>query len=363
MSVRCPNCQAENADADAFCRSCGQALRPSTQGAPQPTPPASQQPPPPAAPPPTEPAPSTAAAPEQPSLPPPTPAAGQPPAAGQAPAAAAPPGAPPAQPYQSPDYAPPPGGPPVTRRLPMAVIVGGAVAALLVVGGVGAAVALVAGGGDDGPSPPPIVGASATPGGIATPAPTPPGGIATPASTPAGGSATPTPTPAPTPAPTPTPAAQGGDTQLIDVEYVSIEVPADWQVAWQEQTSIGVVEPDTRGLLIVTSGGIDPGTTLEAFQQSIISDAQASYADAQVCGGPDPVQTGPGLPTPGTFFSLCYTVTPQSGAAFVAADIYYVAIQDSTVFMMNYYSHLDVWEAFTGEAYRLTAPIWKLFSP
>jgi hypothetical protein len=350
MSVKCTNCQADNADGDRFCRSCGQTL-PAIAEAPAPSP----------APGPGGP---SGSSPSQPSDVPAT----APPATPAAPAQAPALGAPPPVPATATPVTPPPAPPgPASaagtgHRLPVALIVGGAASALLLAAVVGVVVAIASNGDDDGGGTG-IASIEPLPSGAAEPTPV--------ESRPAAASPSPTPagatiTPVPVETASPSPSAGGGDgsgtTQVIDVETIRFEVPGNWRVLSQDRAEIWVQDPVTGGIAGLRSDTLTTAVTLSVVQQAVVARIRADFPDAEVCAEPEPSRV-PGGPEDGVFFALCYTLTPSGGEAIPVADVYIIGIQGQAFFYTNVFAKREQIDAFVQAMNQLPAPVWKLYSP
>jgi len=322
--VTCPRCQAQNQPTDRFCATCGQPLADAAApGTPQDQP----------APPPVARSPEVAPTPPEapaatPTLPPPSPPA----------AVMPPPEPPPPPPVVLPGSgaaAPPP--PSLAHRLPGGAIIGGVVAVLLVVAIAGAALGRLFGGGDPSPVPTFPQSGNATPGptGGATAAPT---GQAGPSPTVGDGTAT--------------------GSQLVEVENVSIVVPADWTVSTTQPTSISVNDP-AGGLAEVESFTL-PDATLGGLQNVVVELYKSNHPDTVVCQEPAPAAM-PGGPLNSVGFVLCFTRTPEGGQAIPVTSVHLIGVQDTSVFSYHVEARTNYVATFVGLLDKLPPPNWKLY--
>jgi hypothetical protein len=95
----------------------------------------------------------------------------------------------------------------------------------------------------------------------------------------------------------------------------SVTVPEGWSEA-SESTSTDLILVGPGGIVLEWAGGEEPASeTLAEVLQAQLARVQQSAPDAQVCYQPV-AHAVPGDPTvPGEAEVLCYTVTPQNGAA------------------------------------------------
>jgi hypothetical protein len=340
MTIICPTCQAPNEETHQFCATCGTKL----------THPVVAQPPTSAVPAPGPPAPAAIRPPAPPAAVPPPVAAVQPAPEGAPlpPAASAPPAAPAAAWSSTPSPAGPPRGSlaqPV--RLSAKVIIGGVIAALILAGAAGLAIGAVLNSktpSDHAPVVIPTVSPSAGP--VVTPGP----GV--------------TPGPIVTGAPTSSPATGAGSpetTQTIDVNTISVTVPADWKKGTTSNTSIPVYRPNGGGMLGLLSGRLQSPTTPDAILQEILTALGKSEQDVTVCNPAKdfPVPSGPA----GRLETFCYTHKTASGQSLKVVDLYIVGVDQNVLYEVNIYATEDTFkEAVEDFAKRALGSVkWKLY--
>jgi hypothetical protein len=271
MALTCSSCGTANPDGNAFCHRCGSAL---SAVAPPPVPPVT--PPPPVA---------------------------SPPAVVSA---AAPPPPPP-----SPYWAPPPAAAlPQAHRLGSGVVVGIAVAVVALVIGVGAIVVMASGHGGQQPV------------GRQTPGPVPVTSAPTPAPS------TPRPTSAPTHRPTPAPTSSGAPRpggKVVDTAQLTVPVPAGFTVLKQEAGTVELSADDKSGIFSVNSGAFQG--TVSDLKQALLQSAGQTLPDAAFCGKDGQVAMNGSIPA--QLFSICGTLTLQSGQALKVQDIFAIAVVQS----------------------------------
>jgi len=225
--------------------------------------------------------------------------------------------------------------PPMAHRLTGGATIGLVVAVLLLFAAAGAAVALMVRG-DGDPSPLPTF--------------------------PRTGNATPSVTPGATAAPT----GQTG-LQLIETEYLSVEVPADWTVVTREPNSITVHDPKGSHLSLQTypASGLPSPT---AYVQRIVMDAMRRYPDTTTCEEPQ-ASPVPGGPPEGIAFALCYTLTAENGQAVSTKSVHVLgfglshgmAPGGSPVFSYALFAERSSVDNFVDVVAQLPQPSWKLY--
>jgi hypothetical protein len=250
-------------------------------------------------------------------------------------------GAPPG--YQSPYYAPVPGqGVAVHRTSPGLIIgiVGGLVllmvAAMFLIGLIFLRPAPTTLTAHTSPSTP----APSTPV-PSTPTPQPSSSIGNnPTPTPA-----PTQRPTPTAAPTPTPGGGGGGT----IKTTSFQVKAPgWKILKQDSLSVTLLSPQQDGTLAILSGTLKQPTDTQTFVSSWLSAVAQKYPDAKVCLKQTPQAQGG---KDGILVVACYTNTPSSGSAFVAADLLWAAVdQNNTLYLFEIFCDIKNFDNVIKEA-------------
>lgn len=313
MPLTCSHCGAQNPDGMQFCQSCGSPLMAAPQGtAPTPAAPAPTAPP-----------------------------AGTPPPA-------------------SPPPPPVPAHPAPTHRLPLGSLLGIVIGVLGILAAVGI---LTSHRGSSAPTIPIPTAYPTSPPAQPTfaPEPTAPSGQPTaPAAQPTSPAAQPTaPAEQPTLAPQPTvdqsqptapaeqptlasqptsppaqpgvpttqPSGPTGAGQTFSTTTFSVFVPSEWQVGNETTTptenEVVLQDPSTapNGLDIFAgqnTAQTDAGTVL----QSVIANLQQKFPDAKQCGSTVPITFGG---VAGTLVPICYTITPQGGAAVSVAELAWAA--------------------------------------
>ncbi len=219
----------------------------------------------------------------------------------------------------------------LAHRLPSGAVIGGVVAVLVLVAFAGAAVALTVRG-DGDPSPLPTV---------------PPNGSATPGAT----------------------AGATGRTglQLIETEYLSVEVPADWTVVTSEPNSIAVRDPKGSHLILQTydSSGLH---SPDAYREAIVADAMRRYPDTTVCEEPQAAPV-PGGPPQGIGFALCYTLTAENGQAVSTKSVHVIGFHGmpggapgiAPVFSYAVFAERSSFDSFIDVVTGLPLPSWRLY--
>lgn len=329
MPLTCPRCHAQNQDGMAFCQQCGAPL--SGEAAAPPLPPA------------------------------PPPADG--PTIYQAPPPAPPSNISPAPPAGPAIYQPVQPPQPPRHRLPGASIVGVLVGVLGVVTAVGILF------GHRGPIVVPIVPTN-TPAATAAPTqvalPTQPQATAQPPATettaplPTDAAATDTAAPEPTnaapatdtaaPLPTEAPATETAVPSLptqapppnpqplgptLTTQYFSVQAPSDWNVQ-QQNNEVLMSDPHASPDEIDIAGGTSNSgpTDVQTVLNGLLQAMQQKSPDAAQCGQSQQATFGG---KQGTLVPICFTFTPQSGAAVSAVALAWAAVgsDGSTIYVLE----------------------------
>jgi hypothetical protein len=233
----------------------------------------------------------------------------------------------------------------------------GALAAVL---GVGAGIGIALGGSKDqndtGTFDPGASQAISTPGPVVSLAPPPTQGPQTPRPA----------TQAPvTPTPGPTPQQGGGSTggRTIDAATYSVTIPTDWQVDKQENTVLSAFTPKG-GQLFIQSGTLDSQLTTAQVLKDAIDTRKAKSPDLKVCKEEGDAQF-PNGPR-GRSITLCYTLTPTSGAAYPAV-VFIAALVDTSgdkpvLYFLKVFAADKDWDAVLEEIRPVLPSIhWKLY--
>jgi hypothetical protein len=355
MPRTCSRCGAQNGEDNAFCQQCGAPL-----AAPD------------------------ASAPVQPLVPPTQPPPIQPPPVYQQPA---PPvyqqPAPPVYQQPAPPVQPPPVYQPVApaHRLPLATMLG-SVAGVL---GLLAAGAIVFGHTSPGPTPLPVPTTQPQPTSAPVQPTTPPQPTAqsqpttqaqpttqsqptapdvatdtpvavdTPAAvdTPVAVSPPNEPTqPAPGPGPGPAPGGQAVTTSLF-----SVVVPSGWQ-AKQSGTEVQLQDPSTAPNSLDIAGGTpNSPVTVDAALQGLLAQLQKNAPDAQPCGQGQSLTIGGAR---GTVLPVCFTFTPQGGAAIKSVALLWAATSSSgsSIFVVEEIAAQDNQAFFTNAGHVTNTLRW-----
>ncbi|HEX4813918.1 MAG TPA: hypothetical protein VFV66_14325 [Nonomuraea sp.] len=230
----------------------------------------------------------------------------------------------------------------------MPVLIGGVLAAVVAAGAVGIAL----GARNDGPTPTPFpVPSQQAPRPTGTPAP-----VVSLAPVPTGGGTAPTARPV-----TPTPAPNPGGTQVVDVEYISITVPAAWEIDGVEPTYISLLT-EAGGIFSMESGYIDGTTTPEDILQRQIEKRQAAVPDLEICR-PEQDSTLPNGPA-GRSVMLCFTAQTSSGQTFPATVYLQAGVSDGgeVIYLLKIFASDDSWDAVIDEIVpTLDSLQWKLY--
>lgn len=209
-------------------------------------------------------------------------------------AAAAPP--PPA--YQNPYYAPQPGQAVVASRTSpwlLIGIIGGLVFFMIIAVAVIAAVLL-----RPGPSPHPLPVANQT-------------------------TAPSTPAPIGTPTPAATPSRSSGGSNVIKTSSFQVNAPG-WKTLHQDNLSVTLLSPQQDGTLQILGGQLKQQSDTKTFVDQFLADIVNKYPGAKPCLQPKSESHGG---KDGIIVGACYTYTPQTGAAFPAADVIWASVDDS----------------------------------
>jgi len=123
------------------------------------------------------------------------------------------------------------------------------------------------------------------------------------------------------------PSGPTGAGQIFSSTTFSVFVPSEWQVGNETTTpsenEVVLQDPSTapNGLDIFAgqnTAQADAGTVL----QSVIANLQQKFPDAKQCGSTVPITFGG---VAGTLVPICYTITPQGGAAVSVAELAWAA--------------------------------------
>ena len=272
MAVTCANCGTQNPDGNRFCQSCGKPLAAAPVGATA-APPAGPIP-----------APAPAAAPGGPPMPPPG--------------------------YQSPYYAPQPGQAVAVQRTSAGLIIGIVGGLVLLMVAAMFLIGLLFLHSTPKPNPSPVAHTTTTP----VP------------STPAPQTSAPS---TPTPRSTPTPTRSGG-TNIVKTSSFQVNAPG-WKTLKSDSLSVTLLSPQQDGTLYILAGQLKQPSDTQTWVAAFLSDAAKKYPDATLCLKPA-AETHGGKD--GIIAGACYTYTPQSGAAFAAADVLWASVDsNNNVFM------------------------------
>jgi len=226
-------------------------------------------------------------------------AAAAPPAQPAAPPPPAAPAPPPPQPaYQTPYYQPQPGQAVMVHRSSPWLIIGiiGGLFAFMVVAVIVIAAILLRP--SPAPNPRPVAQHTTVP---SSPAPTS--------------------VPVARPAPTPTPSRSSGS-NVIKTSSFQVNAPG-WKTLHQDSLSVTLLSPQGDGTLSILGGQLKQKTDTTTFLDQYLADIAKKYPDARTCLKPAQETHGG---KDGIIVGACFTYTPQSGAAFPAADVIWASV-------------------------------------
>jgi hypothetical protein len=137
--------------------------------------------------------------------------------------------------------------------------------------------------------------------------------------------------------PTTPPSGPSGPGQTLNTSTFSVQVPNGWQVANEKTTatynSVNLQDPSTApNTLIIEAGATSSPVDVQTVLQAILQGLQQQYPDAQQCGQSQ--QTAFGGMT-GTLVPICFTFTPQGGAAIPSVDLAWASVSTSGTYFYS----------------------------
>ncbi len=136
----------------------------------------------------------------------------------------------------------------------------------------------------------------------------------------------------PTAAPVATQANAG---QTVSTNTFSIQLPSGWQVAQQSSNEMLLTDTQTQpNSMDIGHDQSSSAQSAEGILQSILTNLQQRYPDAAQCTD---ASQGTVAGVTGTHIKICYTFTPQGGAAFPAVSYAWAATDASgeSVYMLQ----------------------------
>ena len=156
--------------------------------------------------------------------------------------------------------------------------------------------------------------------------------------------------------------SSSGDRQIVEVQNIHAEIPADWDVLKRAQDTIAVDDRAGRALWL-RSASLPSTITLDAVQERFLDKARQEAPDAKICAGPETALV-PGGPVGGRYMVICSTLIPQGGGPAVRlADAFYIGLDGTatTVFVIQLTATPESLEAFATTVRVLPPPTWKLY--
>ena len=155
-----------------------------------------------------------------------------------------------------------------------------------------------------------------------------------------------------------------GDRQIVEVQNIHAEVPANWDVLKRAQDTIAVDDRAGRALWL-RSASLPSTITLDTVQERFLDKARQEAPDAKICAGPETALV-PGGPVGGRYLVICSTLIPQGGGPVVRlADAFYIGVDETgmTVFVIQLTATPESLQAFATTVRVLPPPTWKLYHP
>ena len=167
------------------------------------------------------------------------------------------------------------------------------------------------------------------------------------------------------PAPSVAPAATAApDLQRVDVQNISLALPADWEVV--ERSPHRVRAQHGASTFVVQSAMLESEHTAQGWLDTRHESLRSRYPDVSICGAFGDA-TVPNGPSAGRIGAFCYTLTTASARQIIAVDRHLAGIgpDGRTLFEIALLSTADEWTAFGAEAFGRVAPTirWKLLEP
>ena len=134
-----------------------------------------------------------------------------------------------------------------------------------------------------------------------------------------------------------------GDRQIVEVQNIHAEVPANWDVLKLAQDTIAVDDRAGRALWL-RSASLPSTITLDTVQERFLEKARQEAPDAKICAGPE-------------------TALVPGGPVVRLADAFYIGVDETgmTVFVIQLTATPESLQAFATTVRVLPPPTWKLY--
>ena len=99
-----------------------------------------------------------------------------------------------------------------------------------------------------------------------------------------------------------------------------------WKTLHQDNLSVTLLSPQQDGTLQILGGHLKQQSDTKTFLDQYLADIAKKYPDAKLCLQPKAESHGG---KDGVIVGACYSYTPQTGAAFPAADVIWASVDDS----------------------------------
>jgi hypothetical protein len=145
----------------------------------------------------------------------------------------------------------------------------------------------------------------------------------------------------------------------VSTATFSVRPAPAWRQVERKDTSLEFTDRSGGGIVFIQSDRRPAEPTAQVITD-ITSATQRKYPDVRTCVLPTPLSVnGPS----GSVFALCYTFIPQSGRAYPAVDLFWVATNGSgsTFYLYEVFAPADSFNEFNKRALGLVQTVsWKL---
>ena len=174
--------------------------------------------------------------------------------------------------------------------------------------------------------------------------------------------------PPPDPVALPTPAAGGAEPTPtprlyppVETRSFSVHPPPGWKLLEQKDFSLEFSDTAGAGIVFLQSDARRPAEPGVQVITEITAATLHKYPDLRTCLMPAPLELNGQT---GNVFGLCYTFIPQSGRAYPATDLFWVATngRGSVFYLYEVFAPSDRFNDFNLRALELIRTVaWRLY--
>jgi hypothetical protein len=164
-----------------------------------------------------------------------------------------------------------------------------------------------------------------------------------------------------TPAPGRTSTPKSGLYPPVETRSFSVHPQPRWKLIERKDTSLEFTESAGDGIVFLQSDARKPAEPGVQVITEITASTQRKYPDVRTCLVPAPLELNGQT---GSVFALCYTFIPQSGRAYPATDLFWVATnpRGSVFYLYEVFAPSDGFNDFNQRALELIRTVaWKLY--